>query len=179
MATQTTLVSLADYEALPRDLRCELVEGELRELTFPRWDHSQIQFNLLLSLGQYLKTNPIGRAGAEYGFILGRDPDTLRSPDVYFIRNERLGLIEGHTWMEGAPDLAIEIISPSNRRREIHAKVSQYIQAGAQLVWVIDPDTRQVYVHRADGTTQGETDSLEAPDLLPELKINVLEIFDL
>ena len=179
MATQTTLLSLADYAALPRDARFELVEGELKELTFPRWDHSQIQFNLALILGVYLKANPIGRAGTEFGFVLSRDPDTLRGPDVYFIRNERLGLIEGGSWMEGAPDLAIEILSPSNRRRDVHDKIAQYFRAGAQLVWVVDPDTRTVHVHHADGRTQAEAESLDAPDLLPGLKVSVREIFDL
>ncbi len=178
MATQTTLHSLADYEALPRDLRCELVKGELRELTFPRLEHSRVQGNLIWLIRDYLHRNPIGQTGAEYGFVLERDPDTLRGPDVYFIRNERLALIEDGAWMEGAPDLAIEILSPSNRRRDIHEKIAQYFRAGAQLVWVVDPDPRVVYIHRADAEVQVATESLEAADLLPGLKIDLREIFN-
>ena len=131
MATQTTLLTLEHYAALPGDMRCALVDGELRELTFPNKRHSQLQ-------------------------------------------------IDSDSWMEGAPDLAIEIVSPSNRQSEMHEKVVGYLRAGATVVLVVNPVAREVdgYLPNQECLTGGLTGAIEAPGLLPGLKIDPSEIFD-
>ena len=115
--------------------------------------------------------NSLGVVLTEGGFLLSRNPDTVRGPDVSFVRADRFNAEEaGRGYFRGAPDLAIEILSPSNRPGETHAKVADYLAAGTRLVWVIDPMQQIVSVYRsllsprriaADGVLDGE-------DVLPE-----------
>jgi Uma2 family endonuclease len=180
MATKT-LLSLADYGALPEDgKRYELVEGELVELTFPNWKHSRIKSFLNVEFGVYLRSNPIGTSVTEAGFVLSRDPDTLRGPDVSFVSKERIAASGGARWLEGAPNLAVEILSPSNARTEIRAKVADYLRAGAEVVWVIDPERRAVEIFDSSGNQQTltEDDQLTAPTLLPGFSVSVRALLD-
>jgi len=115
----------------------------------------------------------------EGGFLLSRNPDTVRGPDVSFVRADRFNAEEaGRGYFRGAPDLAIEILSPSNRPGETHAKVADYLAAGARLVWVIDPAQRIVSVYRsllsprriaADGVLNGE-------DVLPGFSFPIVDV---
>jgi len=180
MATKT-LLSLADYAALPDDgKRYELVEGELVELTFPNWKHSSIQSFLFGKLSAYLDRDPIGKVGNDFGFILGRDPDTLRGPDLYFVTKERASSISPDSWMDGAPNLAVEILSPSNSRAEIRRKVEQYLAAGSDLVWVIDPEQRTIETIGSSGkrTVLTDDDELTARTLLPDFSVSVRDVLD-
>ncbi len=180
MATKT-LLSLADYAALPEDgKRYELVKGELVELTFPNWKHSSIQAFLFGKLSAYLDRDPVGKVGNDFGFILGRDPDTLRGPDLYFVTTERASHVAPDSWMEGAPNLAVEIMSPSNSRVEIDAKVEQYLAAGADLVWVVDPEQRTIETIGSSGkrTILTDEDELTSRVLLPDFSVSVRDILD-
>ena len=78
----------------------------------------------------------------EAGYVLARNPDTVRGPDLSFIARERLVGFDDSRFFEGAPDLAVEILSPSNRPGEVRAKAPEYLAAGARLVWVVDPSAR-------------------------------------
>ena len=106
---------------------------------------------------------------AEAGFQLAHDPDTVRAPDVAFVRAERFppGGVKG--FFQGPPDIAVEVVSPSDRASEVAAKVQDWLQAGCSMVWVVDPENRTVTVHRSrkDITVLTEADMLTGGDVLP------------
>jgi len=118
--------------------------------------------------------------GADWGFRLWENPDTVRAPDVGFVSAERIpaeGIPAGY-W-PGAPDLAIEVISPSNRLAEVLKKVSEYLTAGTRLVWVLYPEERIAVIYRATGTTEiaGETGTLSGEDVVPGFALALTDIW--
>ncbi len=181
MATKT-LLSLADYAALPDDgKRYELVKGELVERPFSKFQHSRVVSGLIRELGTYLQENPIGEIGATLGFILGRNPDSLRGPDAFFMTNERVAAIDPNDWVEGAPDLAIEVLEPGDDRDEARTKFACFLANGCVIVWMIDLEDRSARIIDRYGkeTVLGEDDALTAPDLLPGFSISLREAFDI
>ena len=179
MATKT-LLTLAEYEALPDDGRdFELIEGELSEVSRPKRGHSRLQTRILLALGRFLEDHPLGEADAEAGFLLEREPATLVAPDVSFLSRERAEAVAPDAWPEGAPELAVEIVSPSEPASQLRRKVNLYLASGSRLVWVVYPDLSEVHAFAADGSIRvlrpGET--LTAGDLLPVFELPVAAIF--
>jgi Uma2 family endonuclease len=176
MATKT-LLTAEQFEQLPDDgMRHELDEGELVSMPPPMGRHGKVQgktFSVLLS---FVSPRSLGEVFVETGFRLGRD--TVRGPDVSFIRAERAAALDLDTRFECAPDLAVEVISPSETASDIAHKVSQYLRAGA-LVWVLYPDDSTVHVFEPskNGRILEAEDLLEAPSLLPGFSIRVSELF--
>ena len=175
-----TLLTVEEYARTPDDgLRHSLQAGLLiaEPQPFPR--HAQIQARLAHLLIEFVISRNLGVVLTEGGFLLSRDPDTVRGPDVSFVRADRFDAEQAErAYFRGAPDLAIEILSPSNRPGETHAKVADYLAAGATLVWVIDPIHRQVAVYRSllsprrigvDGVLDGE-------DVLPGFTVPIAKI---
>jgi Uma2 family endonuclease len=122
-----------------------------------------------------------GCVGVESGFILGRNPDTVRSPDVFYVRAERIpttGIPEG--FWEVPPDLAVEVVSPSESAADVRDKVRDYLSAGTQLVWIIYPRSREVMVHTPDGLakTYSEGDELAGFEVLPNFTCVVASLFE-
>ena len=149
--------------------RSELVRGVLyvREPAGDR--HSRVVMNLTLRLGAHVEARGLGQLfAAETGFTLSQTPDTVRAPDIAFIRRERLPDVTTG-FLQIAPDLVVEVLSPSDRPGETLAKVDDWLKAGAQLVWVIDPERRQALVYRLDGTVSILEDegALEGESVLP------------
>lgn len=129
--------------------RCELVRGELFMMSPAGFEHGQIAGLLCLRLGQYVENRALGTVtGAETGFLISRSPDTVRAPDVAFIRAERLPSAPIRGFFPGAPDLAVEVLSPNDVPREVAAKTREWLDAGCRAVWVIDPLARTVTVHQ-------------------------------
>jgi Uma2 family endonuclease len=167
---------------MPDDgMRHELVRGELRTMPPSGGEHGAITFGLGGTMWQYLKAHPHGVAlGAETGFILARDPDTVRAPDLAFIRQERIppaGIPQ--TYVPLAPDFVAEVVSPSDRPGEVNEKVAEWLAAGVRLVWVVRPKDRTVTVHRAAGgvTTLTAGDILDGQDVLPGFRCRVADLF--
>jgi Uma2 family endonuclease len=117
------------------------------------WGHGSSGGDALLLIGSFVKRHKLGLVfTAETGFYLSRDPDTIRAPDVAFVRAERIPQTDDRSgFFEGPPDLAVEIVSPNDRFAEIVEKVNDYLNAGTLEVWVIDPRKRAVTLHAADG----------------------------
>jgi len=167
--------------ALGEEARYELIEGRLVPMSPTGSLHGDLVAELTTVLRSFVRTHRLGRIlTGEVGFVLRRDPDTVRAADVAFIRAERLppeGLPTG--FFEGAPDLAVEILSPSDRYTEVLRKVSEWLEAGVAMVWVVDPERRKVAVFRPDGTLRllGEEDVLEGEDVLPGFRYQVGELF--
>jgi Uma2 family endonuclease len=182
MATKT-LLTIAEFNRIPQPegVRYELDEGELLPMTFPNLRHNRIAKKVLLLLEEYVAAHPVGEVMlTDTGYVLGRDPDTLRGPDVSFVRSERASQLDPERDIPGAPDLAVEIVSPNDSAQDLNKKVRQYLNAGCQVVWVVYPVTREVEVFEAGGGMRRltEEDSLEAPDLLPGFRHPVRGLLD-
>lgn len=152
------------------DKRTELVRGVLvvREPAGGR--HGRIAADITRLLGEHVARAGLGTVyAAETGFTLARNPDTVRAPDVGFIRRERLLHPEPDGFPDLAPDLVVEVLSPHDRPAEVLAKVADWLSAGVRLVWVIDPTRRHARVYRTDGSDFGvaETEALAGEDVVP------------
>ncbi|HUK22228.1 MAG TPA: Uma2 family endonuclease [Gemmatimonadales bacterium] len=153
------------------DKRTDLVRGRLVVREPAGWRHGLVAMQLAGRLFQYLDRTGAGSLlAAETGFTLARKPDTVRAPDIAFVRRERLPDPATAGFPEFAPDLVVEVLSPDDRPGETLAKVGDWLEAGAQLVWVIDPERRLARVYRADGSQSIITESqqLNGEAVLPE-----------
>lgn len=143
--------------------------------------HGRIAGNITASLGPHVVTNRLGRVYvADTGFLISSDPDTVRAPDVGFMSQRRLdevGDVEGY-W-PGAPDLVVEVISPSDTYTEVEEKVFEWLGAGAHMVVVVNPRKRAVTVYRslADIRVLTENDTLDGGDVVPGWIMLVKDIF--
>jgi Uma2 family endonuclease len=157
----------------------ELLEGEIVETMRPTPEHGEISLNLGSFLRDWNKQNKAGRVGTDGGFIVARNPDKVRGPDVWFVSNARIPQHTEKFW-EVAPDLVAEIISPSDTANVIKGKLSDYFAAGTRLVWLVYPLFRQVEAHGLDGRIVifAEADRLEAPQILPGFSCQVAALFD-
>jgi Uma2 family endonuclease len=175
------LLSLEEYEALPEsDLyRDELSRGRLVREPAPGARHGDIVANLTYLLRSYLEQQPVGKALTESGFLLDRAAAVVRRPDVAFVRAVRVPGELSASFFDGAPDLAIEVVSPSNRPSNLLQKIAELLAAGTQRVWVVYPQTRTVAEHTSEGDLRiynGE-EVLTAPDLLPGFMLPVARVF--
>ena len=182
-ATITKPMTAAELLAMPDDgYRYELVKGELiRMAPPPGSEHGEVTMNLAGPLYQHVKKNSLGVVyAAETGFKLESNPDTVRAPDIAFVRIERVretGRLAGY--MSGAPDLAVEVLSPSDRVSRVEEKVAEWLEGGARMVWVVSPNLHTVTVYRSltDIVTLTEKDKLDGADVVPGFQMNVAEIF--
>ena len=145
----------------------ELWEGVLKVGESSGLEASGVGIELVVQLAGYVRAHNLGRIfGENAGYVLARNPDTVLAPDVSFLRRERIlykAMLRG--FFEGAPDLAVEVISPSNRPSEMRRKAHKYLAAGTRLVWIIEPKDQTALIMRpneepilvpADGTLDGE-----------------------
>jgi len=180
---QTVPMTAEEFYALPDgEEHLELVAGWVVSEPLPGGRHGSIAANFVRLLGNHVQENELGAVFAnDTGFVLARGPDTVRGPDVAFVRRERIqrtGIPEGS--IEGPPDLAIEVLSPSNTRADIHAKVADYLAAGTPMVWIVDPRRKTVTVHRellSPREVAGEG-RLEGEDVVPGFSVSLPDIFE-
>jgi len=152
------------------DKRTELVRGVLVVREPAGYQHGDVAMRLAAAIYTHVEAPGLGRVfAAETGFTLARNPDTVRAPDVAFISTARLPDPPPRGFAELAPDLAVEVLSPDDRPGAVLAKVADWLNAGARLVWVVDPLRVIARVYRADGSESmlDETDALRGEDLLP------------
>ena len=179
MSVATRLLTAEEFFALSGSRHQELVRGEVVEVTPPGGNHGRIALCVGKLLDHWAEQGSGGVVGVASGFILARDPDTVRGPDVYYIRAERLPpeSVPDGFWPL-APDLAVEVISPHDTAEAVQTKVREYLTAGTATVWVVYPRTREVLVHTPDGLarTYGPAMTLTSP-ALPGFSCSVDEIF--
>jgi len=160
--------------------RCELVRGELILMTPAGFEHGCIAADLCARLAGFVRQERLGHVtGAKTGFQIARDPDTVRAPDVGFVRAERVPSPPPGGFFQGPPDLAVEVLSPDDRASEVLAKVNDWLTAGCLAVWVVDPAKRTVSVYGQQGqvATLSGHDELSGGDVLPGFRLSIAEIF--
>lgn len=162
------------------DHRYELVAGRVIRMSPAGWQHGVIVVRLLGLLDAHVRTRRLGAVVTEVGFKLRSNPDTVRGPDISFVRQDRLPAEKERDYWSGAPDLAIEVLSPSDTLRDIDAKVSDDLSTGVSEVVVIDPDAETVTRHRPGQELQvmRRGEELDLDDVLPGFRCTVNDIFD-
>ncbi len=173
-----------DLDRMPEDgWKHELQAGVLVSEPLPSPRHGRIAAEICARLHHHARSQRLGVViGNDSGFLLARSPDTVRGPDVAFVSRDRYAAAgDPVTAFPGAPDLAIEVLSPSNTPAEVRAKVADYLAAGTQLVWVVDAERRTVTAYRSLLAPRilMETDVLEGEDVVPVFRLEVAEIFEI
>src|SRR5687767_3198613 len=151
MTVERGLMTAEELLRLPDDgMRHELIRGELRTMPPAGWGHGRHSMRAAVSLDAYVEAHELGEVvGSDTGFVLTRTPDTVRAPDVAFVRRDRLPSSDAQAgYYVGAPDLAIEVISPNDLYAEVNAKVAQWLAHGTRLAFVVNPRRLTVAVHR-------------------------------
>lgn len=182
MTTAAKFMSADELLALPPDgQRHELVKGELRTMAPSSFEHGDVTVNLTLPLAQYVKVKKLGTVvGAETGFMIARNPDTVRAPDIAFVRANRVPAKDlQRKFFPGPPDLAVEVLSPSDTLFEVEEKVEDWLAAGTLAVWVVNPRKRTitVYAVSAQPRTVSESEILRGEELIPGFEFPVKDIF--
>lgn len=173
----TTADQLLQAEGLGR---CELIRGALTMMTPAGFEHGRIVMRLGHRLESFVEPRGLGVVcGGDPGFIISRNPDTVRAPDIAFVRMSRAPRQTHRGYLEGPPDLAVEVLSPNDRPGEVRAKVQDWLTAGCEAVWVVDSQERVVSVYGPAGECQvlRSGDALNGGQLLPEFSLAVAEIF--
>ncbi len=179
---QRQAMTVEELYSLPDDgQRYELAHGWLVSEPPPGIRHGCVAMRLGALLDSFVRENLTDLiVSCDAGFVLHRSPDTVRAPDFAIIRRQRyLALEDNRKAMPGAPDLAVEVLSPANRWPEVHAKVADYLAAGTALVWVVDPEIEQVHCYRSllEPHRLSGSQSLTAQDLLPGFSVPIDELF--
>jgi Uma2 family endonuclease len=183
MSTEVQLMTADELLAKPDDgFVYELIKGELVKVSPPPGhEHGLVAMNLAGPLYEYVKKHQLGNVyAAETGYLLEQNPDTVRAADVSFIRRERIekaGRIRRY-WI-GAPDLAVEVNSPSDTVGRIKGKVGQWLENGVRLLWIVSPKMRSVTIYRSltEVIVLTEKDILDGGDVVPGFQIRVADIF--
>lgn len=183
MAVASQLLTAEDLLRMPRDgWRYELVEGELRRMPPPGFQHGTTAGEIGGRLFQHVQANELGVVpAAETGYKLRSNPDTVRAPDVSFVSRERLAAtaFDQEGYFPGAPDFLVEVVSPSDSFADVQDKVYLWLAAGAKLVLAILPGPRTCFVYRPGQAVVrlGPTDVLDASDAVLGWSLNLAEIF--
>ena len=178
--TQPKLMTAEELWRLPDNgMRQDLVKGVIREMPPAGFEHGDIALNVSAALKAFARRTGHGRAVSESGFVISHNPDTVRAPDGAFVARDRVTEPPPQKYFDGAPDLALEVVSPSDTATEVHEKVDEWLQAGARLVWVVYPRRRTVVVYRSprEAVILREGDTLSGEDVMPGFELPVAEVF--
>lgn len=179
----TPNVTTADQLLALRDppWRHELWRGELKRMSPAGHDHGDVASRLCGAINAHVRSRRLGRTyAAETGFVLARNPDTVLAPDVAFVRTDRLPPKGSPGFFPGAPDLAVEVLSPDDTPRKITAKVAAWLEHGTREVWVVDPKRRTLTVHTANSAPfpLAHDATLQDSTVLPGFTFQLAELFD-
>ena len=183
MSIQTRLLTADEFLECPDEPGCrqELIRGEVVTMSLAGGLHGKVASKILRLVGNHVVADRLGETyAAETGFIVERNPDTVRGADVAFVGNERLALITNpKKHIPFGPDLTVEVLSPNDRDDEVEDKVQLWLAAGSQLVWVVDPEARIVVVYRpgAEPVTLREDEEIDGGDVLPGFRCRVADFF--
>ncbi len=176
------LLSAEDFAAIQRDgFRTELVSGEFRAMPPTFGDHGRTTMRLSALLGAYIIEHDLGEVyAAETGFLLSRNPDTVRAPDFAFIQVSRVTpQAQAPMWNPIIPDLVVEVVSSGDRAKDVADKIQMWLDAGVRLLWVVYPATRQIIEHRPNRppVTLSAGDMLDGAEVVPGFTLAASRIF--
>jgi Uma2 family endonuclease len=181
MATASQIMTAEQLLAAGDSLgRCELIKGDLRMMTPAGGRHGDITSILHYRLSAHIYENRLGKLfAAETGFILERDPDTVRAADIAFIAADRLADARTTGFIPIPPDLAVETLSPGDRASEVAEKIQWWLDHGAREAWVVDPENRTLTLHAADQTARvfREHETLDHSAALPGFALALADVF--
>ncbi len=180
MSTTARLITADELLRMPHDgFRHELIDGELRQMTPAGIEHGMRVGELHWRLGEFVHRNGLGHIlAAETGFVLSCNPDTVRAPDIAFVRADRVQ-DPPRGFFPGAPSLVVEVVSPSDTVYEVEQKMRGWLDAGVELGWVVTPSARTVTVYRSHNDIQllTEKDGLQGESVLPGFVCPLKELF--
>ena len=179
MLTPMRLVTADELERMPEDdFRYELVRGRLVRMSPVAPPHGRITMALAARLWNHVTARHLGEVWTEVGFRLASAPDTVRAPDVSFVSVERLPPSDARGFYRGAPELAIEVLSPGETAADVREKVHDYLSAGTCIVVVIDPDDRRAALHQPGAPSRILTvnDTLDLNDVVPEFRVRLSDV---
>lgn len=181
-AATARTISAEEFVRLPdRGGRLELVRGEVRRMSPGGGRHGRVISRVNAHLSQHVDASGLGVTFAgDTGFRIARNPDTIRAPDVAFVRFGREAAdATPQGFIDGAPDLAVEVVSPGDTFPEVEAKVGEWLAGGCRMVWIVNPPGRTVTVYRSlrEVAVLNESDTLDGADVLPGFRIAVSALF--
>jgi Uma2 family endonuclease len=159
---------------------CELIEGRIEPMSPTGGEHGWIEFRLARLLGNFVEERRLGWiAGGEVGIYTRRNPDSVRGADVAFISRQRLADPPTRGYLEVAPELVVEVLSPDDRWQDVRRKIEEYLAIGVERVWIVEPRNQAVLVYRsaAEATRLGLDDTLEGEGLLAGFRLAVRALF--
>ena len=181
MPERARLVTAEDLERFPDDdYRYELVEGRVLRMSPVGWQHGRIVIHLATLLNRHVEDHNLGVVVTEVGFKLASNPDTVRAPDLAFVRQERIPAVDLRGFWHGAPDLVVDVLSPDDRPSEVRGKIDEYLRYGVTVVIVVNPDDETVSVCRRLSpplVLSGVDAVLEVGDLIPGFRCTLSHIF--
>jgi Uma2 family endonuclease len=172
------------FARLPEDksYRDELIRGKIcvREPGPPGYTHGGVDARIGYVLFGFVNPRRLGKVMHNVGFVFERNPDTVCGPDVSFVAADRLNILGLRSYPDGAPDLAVEILSPSNTKKDTQEHVALYLRTGSRLVWIVDPKLRTITVHRPneEPIVLGVDDDLTGGNVLPGFQCRVAYVFE-
>lgn len=186
MSTTIQLITADELLAMPHregrsDIIMELIRGELKKMSPTGGTHGIICMAIGSQLTSFVMTNNLGVVfGAETGFVVEKDPDSVLGADVAFVSHARMkDVVNLDKFLPFAPDLAVEVLSPSNTVHEIDEKIELYFAAGSRAIWVFNPKRRTVaaYTSPLDVKLFGEQETLDGGEVLPGFSLDLAKLF--
>ncbi|MFN8453377.1 MAG: Uma2 family endonuclease [Anaerolineae bacterium] len=180
--TQTELITGEQLARMDNLGRCELIEGRIVPLAPTGDEHGGVEIKIGGKLDVFVTAHKLGKVrGGEVGIYIRRNPDHVRGADVLFISNERYAQRKSQSFLDVAPDLVVEILSPNDSWSEVTQKLREYLGIGVRLVWIVDPQARRIYVYRSMTEIREftEDDELPGDDVLPGFSVKVAELFEI
>jgi Uma2 family endonuclease len=181
MSNAARLVTAEELERMPEDdYRYELVRGRLVRMSPVAPRHGNTAMTVGAILWRHVRSKDLGQVWTEVGFRLASNPDTVRAPDVAFVRKDRLPARDARGFYSGAPDVAIEVLSPADTPSEVREKISDYFGAGTPIVVIVDPDAQRATVHRSGAVpiTLTSDETLDLDDVIAGFRLPLRDVFD-
>lgn len=160
--------------------RMELVEGQIKIMPPTGFKHGRVESKTTRLLGNFVEKHQLGETqGGEVGVYTRRDPDTVRGADVLFISSQRLQQVKSESYLDVAPELIVEVLSPNDRWLDVEQKLEEYFAIGVDRVWIADPmrQTLRIYTAHNEFTILQESDTVKDEAILPGFECKVAEFF--
>ena len=179
--TGTGLITGEELAKLGNLGRCELVEGRLVPISPTGDEHSGVEAAFGAILREFVRAHKLGKVRVgEVGMYVRRHPDSVRGADAIYISNERYAQKQPKSYLDVAPELVVEIMSPDDSWSEVMQKLREYFAIGVRLIWVADPRSRRVYAYRSMTDIREFAEEAELPgdDVLPGFAVHVAQLFE-